>query len=134
MTANPTISELLRQGLAIAAVGMGLVFGALALLWGVILLLGRLLRPETHETEERVRIRVTPTPEVAPDPGQAAQTAERARVAAIVASALMVNAVSLHLEPSAGPSFEHGRTGPTWVTTNRARVMRPWQPPRSRPE
>ena len=57
-------------------------------------------------------------------------TAERARVAAIVTGALMANTVSLSFEPPPGPTFEHGRTAPAWVTTNRARIMRPWQPPR----
>ncbi len=30
---NQDVAELLRQGLALTAVGMGLVFGALALFW-----------------------------------------------------------------------------------------------------
>jgi hypothetical protein len=61
---------------------------------------------------------------------RAALTAERARVAAIVTGALMANAVSLSFEPPPGMTFEHGRTAPAWVTTNRARIMRAWQPPR----
>jgi Na+-transporting methylmalonyl-CoA/oxaloacetate decarboxylase gamma subunit len=134
MTMNQTIGELLRQGLAITAVGMSLVFGALALLWGVIVLLGRIFRPEAHEPTEHARIRVTPAPEMLADPVQAKATAERARVAAIVAGVLLANAVPLHLEPPAGPTFEHGRTAPAWVTTHRARIMRPWQPPRSSKE
>ena len=47
------------------------------------------------------------------------------------AAALMANAVPLHLEPPPGPTFEHGRSASAWVTTNRARAMRPWQPPRA---
>ena len=30
-----------------------------------------------------------------------------------------------------GPAFEHGRTAPSWVTSNRARALRSWQPPRA---
>jgi Na+-transporting methylmalonyl-CoA/oxaloacetate decarboxylase gamma subunit len=38
---NQDVADLLRQGLALSAVGMGLVFGALALFWGAIALLNR---------------------------------------------------------------------------------------------
>ncbi len=58
-------------------------------------------------------------------------TAERARVAAIVAGALIANAVPLHLEVPPGPVFEHGRTAPIWVSANRARALQSWQPPRA---
>ena len=120
--------ELLGQGLTLTLIGMGLVFAALAFMWGVIALLGHVSAPEAGEP-----IPNEPAgPELAAEPSSAnAVTAERARVAALVAAALMANAVPLHREPPVGPTFEHGRTAPAWVTTNRARVMRPWQPPRS---
>ncbi len=125
------ITDLLGQGLAMTVVGMGLVFGALTLLWGAIALLGRIFRSEEPDAVKQVSVNVTAVPMTEAEATRAAVTSERARVAAIVAGALMANAVSLHLEPSAGPTFEHGRTAPAWVTTNRARVMRPWQPPRA---
>ena len=56
---------------------------------------------------------------------------ERGRVAAIVAGALLANAVPLLLEAPIGPVFEHGRTAPFWVTANRARALQSWQPPRA---
>ena len=36
-------------------------------------------------------------------------------MAAIVAGALMANAVPLLMEAPVGPAFEHGRTAPIWV-------------------
>jgi len=129
---NQSVTELLGQGLAMTVVGMGLVFGALALLWGAIALFGRIFRTEMAGADRRASVSVTALPLTEAEIARAAWTAERARVAAIVAGALMANAVPLHLEPPPGPTFEHGRSAPAWVTTNRARVMRPWQPPRFR--
>ena len=132
---NQDVAELLRQGLALTAVGMGLVFGALALFWAAIALLNRVSNRATAvaPSTEAPTVELTDAPSVQPttgDDARAAFTAERARVAAIVTGALMANAVSLSFEPPPGPTFEHGRTAPAWVTTNRARIMRPWQPPR----
>jgi hypothetical protein len=59
-----------------------------------------------------------------------ALTAERAQVAAIAAAALLSGALPVRMEAPVGPAFEHGRTAPNWVTGNRARALRPWQPPR----
>jgi Na+-transporting methylmalonyl-CoA/oxaloacetate decarboxylase gamma subunit len=132
---NQYVAELLRQGLAITVVGMGLVFGALVLFWGAIALLNRVSTRAPAAAPEREPPAVEPS-DRAPlqvltgEDQRAMLTAERARVAAIVTGALMANAVSLSFEPPPGPTFEHGRTAPAWVTTNRARIMRPWQPPR----
>lgn len=125
------MSTLLGQGLVITVIGMGLVFAALALLWLLISLLGRVsAAPEP-----------TPGPggpgigaEEAPGPTDTATealSAERAQVAALVAGALMANALPLLLEAPAGPTFEHGRTAPIWVSANRARTLYSWQPRRS---
>ncbi len=130
MSVNPGVPELLRQGVAMMIVGMSLVFGALALLWAVIALLGR-FGGAASDAHKQVAVNVTALPPTAAEAERAALTAERARVAAIVAAALMANAIPLHLEPPSGPTFEHGRSAPAWVTTNRARAMRPWQPPRA---
>lgn len=127
---DQNIGDLLGQGLAMTVVGMGLVFGALALLWGAIALLGRLFKADAPDAPRRVSVNVTALPLSEADAARAALTHERARVAAIVAGALMANAVPLHLEPPVGPTFEHGRSAPAWVTTNRARVIQSWQSPR----
>jgi len=116
--------ELLMQGLLITGIGMSLVFAALGLLWAVIALLNRgsaepgaqpATIPLSAEEQEHI----------------AAVTAERATVAAIAAAALMSNATPLLLEAPVGPTFEHGRTAPSWVTTNRAIALEPWRPPRT---
>ena len=132
---NESVPELLRQGLIITAIGMTLVFAVLGLLWGIMALLTRVFR----EAAPAVRL---------PQDGEAdagmiqasvvvevgiveALTVERARVAAIVAGALMANAVPLLMEAPVGPAFEHGRTAPIWVSSNRARALQSWQPPRA---
>jgi len=116
-------------------VGKGLVFGALALFLGAISLLGWVSKRATPVTRgpEAPAVELPDAASVKPSTGEkqrAALTAERACVAAIVTGALMANAVSLSFEPSPGPTFELGRTAPAWVTTNRARILHPWQPPR----
>jgi Na+-transporting methylmalonyl-CoA/oxaloacetate decarboxylase gamma subunit len=115
---------LLVQGLLITVIGMGLVFAALGLLWGLVAILNRGGRASDQAA--------TLAPIAASqDQGAPELTAERARVAAIAAAALLSSAVPLLLEPPVGPAFEHGRTAPTWVTTNRAISLQPWMPPRT---
>jgi len=132
---EPTVPELLRQGLIMTVLGMGLVFAALFLLWGVMALLTRVFRDPTEFPEGRDGVTPDEGRVVAPAQAEAtaveALTAERARVAAIAAGALIANAVPLHLEVPLGPVFEHGRTAPIWVSANRARVLQPWQPQRA---
>jgi len=117
----PNDASLIGQGLALTVIGMVMVFGALAILWGIV----------------EVLLRVAPVPgSPATDDLQSAEaavaaetlTSERARVAAAMAAALMSSALPLHFEPPAGPDFEHGRTAPSWVTANRSRMLEPWHP------
>lgn len=125
-------SGLLLIGLIITAVGMGLVFIALALLSGII----RLITKVFADKEEPQPVLSMAMEEADAADAQAALeasealTAERARVAAIVAGALLSNALPLLFEAPTGPSFEHGRSAPSWVTSNRARALESWQPPR----
>lgn len=128
---NESVSVLLRQGLIITVIGMTLVFAALGLLWGIIVLLARVFRdaqpaalPAAGEAGE-AQVAVLPEAGIIET-----LTVERARVAAIVASALMANAVPLLMEAPVGPAFEHGRTAPSWVSSNRAHALQSWQPPR----
>lgn len=142
------MTELLRAGLIITALGMGLVFAALALLWGVLALLAALSQARLPREERGASRAVTPAVSISPAPGaallnavaaddtaaeDAALTAERARVAAIAAGALLVSALPLLFDVPTGPVFEHGRTAPLWVAANRARALPSWQPAR-RPE
>ncbi len=114
--------ELVAQGLLITVIGMSLVFASLCLLWGIIALLNR----GGPEPDAKPATTLT----VAEREQAAALTAERARVAAIAAATLMSSAFPLLLEAPVGPAFEHGRTAPSWVTTNRTIALNTWQPPR----
>ncbi|MBM4456252.1 MAG: hypothetical protein FJ011_00580 [Chloroflexi bacterium] len=128
------MGELLAQGLMIAILGMGLVFAALGLLWGLLALLMRLGGSPAGRAARQDSQLEAASALHAPQAAQSDArqlTDERARVAAIAAAALMSNAVSLGLSAPAGPTFQHGRTAPAWVSTNRVRALQAWQPPRS---
>ncbi len=131
---NQSVPDLLRQGLIITAIGMTLVFAVLGLLWGIMALLTRVFRdapPARLPQDSEADAGVAPA-NVLPEVGiLEALTVERGRVAAIVAGALMANAVPLLMEAPVGPVFEHGRTAPIWVSSNRARALQSWQPPRA---
>lgn len=120
--------HLLGQGLMITVIGMSLVFSALALLWGIMRLLSLVFR----EKEEAAAPLVPEAAAAAADLSPEAEllTAERARVAAIVAGALLANALPLLFEPPPGPTFEHGRSAPSWVVGNRSHALQRWHPPR----
>lgn len=131
---NQHTLELLRQGLVMTVLGMGLVFAALALLWGLMRLLTAAF---CTGAEEAVEVKQAPGSAAQAADNAAASdlpaedvTAERARVAALVAGALLANALPLMLEPPAGPAFEHGRSAPSWVVGNRALALQVWQPQR----
>jgi Na+-transporting methylmalonyl-CoA/oxaloacetate decarboxylase gamma subunit len=115
--------ELLLQGLLVTVIGMSLVFAALALLAAIVALLNR----GGGTADGAASLASQPAQETDSYPELAA---ERARVAAIAAAALMSSAVPLQMEPPVGPAFEHGRTAPSWVTANRAIALEPWSPPR----
>jgi hypothetical protein len=119
------------EGLRITAIGLAWVFAGLALVWGLIVLLNRLF-PGWIEGQAR-----SSGPETHPGAASSSEavvsgtlTAERAQVEAIVAAALLVRALPIHVEAPVGSAFEHGRTAPNWVTSNRARALQSWQPPR----
>ena len=74
---NQDVAELLRQGLALTAVGMGLVFGALALFWGAIALLNRVSNRATATAPEpeAPAVELTDAPSVQPTTGEDARAA-----------------------------------------------------------
>jgi Na+-transporting methylmalonyl-CoA/oxaloacetate decarboxylase gamma subunit len=130
---NPTTSQMLVQGLMISVVGMGLVFAALALLWGLTRLLTRVFADKEEPVAQPNMVLEEADAAEAQAVLDAASelTAERARVAAMVAGALLSNALPLLFEaPTGGPAFEHGRLAPSWVTGNRSHSLQSWQPPR----
>jgi sodium pump decarboxylase gamma subunit len=129
----PFDSGLIALGLVITAIGMGLVFAALGLLWVLLRLITSLF---ADKEEPQPELSMAMEEADAADAQAALEAAsaltdERARVAAIVAGALLSNALPLLFEAPTGPTFEHGRSAPSWVTSSRARTLRSWQPPRS---
>jgi Na+-transporting methylmalonyl-CoA/oxaloacetate decarboxylase gamma subunit len=131
---DENVPELLRQGLIITAIGMTLVFAVLGLLWGIMALLTRVFREAPDADLPRggeASVGLAQVVVLSEASNFEALTVERARVAAIVAGALMANAVPLLMEAPVGPVFEHGRTAPIWVSANRARALQSWQPPRA---
>lgn len=127
---NPTVGGLLQSGLAITVLGMGLVFAALALLWGLLRLLSTVFEDKV-EPASQVTTAMAEAEAQAALVTAATLTKERADVAALVAGALLANALPLLFEAPTGPAFEHGRTAPSWVTSNRVRALHSWQPPRT---
>jgi Na+-transporting methylmalonyl-CoA/oxaloacetate decarboxylase gamma subunit len=106
----------LGWGLQITALGMGLVFGLLALLWGLLTLVQRWDRPEV----------AAPVPEAAPmvDEGM-----DPTQVAAIVAAVLAHRA---HLRREAAPAMRSHWPGSQlyasrWVAAGRTRQNQSWQ-------
>lgn len=123
----------MQQGLVIAAVGMTLVFAALALLWGLTRLLTQVFADKEAPARELSMVLEEADVAEAQAALEAAAelTEERGRVAAMVAASLLSNALPLLFQaPTGGPAFEHGRIAPSWVTGNRARTLQTWQPPR----
>ncbi len=140
---NPTIGELLQQGLIITVLGITLVFAGLGLLWGLMELLMRVMPARDVAGGEE---RTAPIEAMAPAdvsaqsdaaatataaPAAAALTAERARVAAIVASMVLAQALpgQMMIAPSA-PSYSGDGAGEPWMNTYRGRSLHSWQPPR----
>jgi Na+-transporting methylmalonyl-CoA/oxaloacetate decarboxylase gamma subunit len=124
-----TVGALLAEGLRITAIGLAWVFAGLALVWGLVGLLNRLF-PGSIESPARSSGTIQGASTLVEASVAEALTAERAQVAAVVAAALLANSLPIHVEAPVGPTFEHGRTAPNWVTGNRARALQSWQPPR----
>jgi hypothetical protein len=130
---NEATASLMLEALKVTAVGLAWVFAGLAMVWGLVVLLKRLFPGRVGDSsgERAVKAQANDTRSGAVIEDEAL-TAERAHVAAIVAAALLSGALPVRAEAPVGPAFEHGRTAPNWVTGNRARALRPWQPPRQR--
>ena len=115
------MNETFVQGLIISAIGMGMVFAALAGLWALIAVLGRLRLPS--------RQRKGSTALAEPDPNELAPLPTEDELTAI-ATALAL----LHAEDEAEAGL-HWRLPPLltrWVAVGYGRQLTPWQPPRGR--
>ncbi|MBC8449239.1 MAG: OadG family protein [Chloroflexi bacterium] len=127
------MTELLKQGLIITVIGMGLVFAALALLWGLMVAMQRLFPPGEKPFAGLWRRRrdqaATPvieeTPLVPIAEAQAGPTA--AELAAIM------TALALWREEEAAEEAIGWRLPPLltrWLAVGRSRQLQSWSPRR----
>lgn len=118
------MNETMAQGLVISAIGMGMVFAALAGLWALIATLGRLQRPAGPDpTGEDPHV----LEELDMDDALLSPTSDE--LAALSAALAL-----LHAEQEAEASLRW-RQPPVltrWVAVGYGRQLTPWQPPRGR--
>lgn len=105
------MTEVLNQGLLIAAIGMGLVFLALIFLWGLMALMAKI--PAEKESEK-----VTPSEEVSmaiPEVEMIPESAVRKKAAvAAVATALGLQKSAMSLKPRSPHAIS------SWLVTRRS--------------
>ena len=127
------MTQLLKQGLIITVVGMGLVFAALALLWGVMAAMHRLFPPGEKPFAplwQRWRGRAAAPAEegIAPAPivedGAGLSEAELAAVMAALALCWEEAATEAAIGRLSPPELTR------WVAVGRSRQLRSWTPRR----
>ena len=110
--------ESLGIGLQLTAIGMGLVFALLAVLWGLMVLLLKLDRaPAPPAAEEQAPVERKPA--IEPD-----------LLAAITAAVLEHQAVRRQQAAPAMRTHQPGELPSRWVGSGRTRQTRPWTPSR----
>lgn len=118
-------------GLGISGMGMGLVFGLLALLWGVLSLIGR-VDSRLVAREEALAAASRPAPADAAAPAEAAPEVEPELLAAI---ALAVGDYATLLRRQAAPAHRTTQPGSQlyasrWLAAGRTRQTRSFSPRR----
>ncbi|MDI9530541.1 MAG: OadG family protein [Anaerolineaceae bacterium] len=104
--------ETLKQGLLITAVGMGIVFAMILVIWAIMALLVRLTnRPEQEETAEET---------ASPEPAVEASTGDAAALAAAIAVAY---ALSAKPKTAFAGETQSIQTGSVWLTAGRAQQV-----------
>ena len=106
--------EILKQGLMITIVGMGIVFAMILILWGIMVLLVKLTnRTEKEDATEESAISL-PEPAVETVPGEAPA------LAAAIAVAYALSAKPKTVFASDTQSIQ---TGSTWLAAGRAQQV-----------
>jgi len=122
------MTELLTQGLIITVIGMGLVFAALGLLWGVMAAMQRLFLPgEQPLARLWRRDRPTTVAEAPPVVVEAEAGPTAAELAAIM------TALALWREEEAAAEAIGWRLPPLptrWLAVGRGRQLQSWSPRR----
>lgn len=107
-----TINETFQAGLLITAIGMGLVFAAIILLWGLMTLMVRIgSKIEIPDTNDSV------AEETATHPAEEESDKHKAAAAALAV------AISLHNQGIIRPPLILGSTGTAWQDIHRARAV-----------
>lgn len=112
----------LGTGLQITVVGMSLVFGALALLWAMMAVLGRLYQPRPESTAAPT-VESTPYPETPAD----GPNPQEAAALAVVLAMLMAEREAEALLPWRLPPVLT-----RWVAVGYSRQLHSWQPRRTK--
>jgi Na+-transporting methylmalonyl-CoA/oxaloacetate decarboxylase gamma subunit len=126
------MADLLRDGLIITAVGMGLVFAALALLWGVMVLLQRLFPPGKKPFTARSR-REPSAAKPVEGPAEGAAQAEPSVAPTATELAAIVTALVRWREAAAVEQSIGWRLPPLltrWMAVGRSRQVQSWTPRR----
>ena len=106
--------EILKQGLLITVVGMGIVFAMILILWGIMVLLVRLTnRPEEKETAEVSAVSL-PEPVAETAPGDAS---------ALAAAIAVAYALSTKPKTVFASDTQSIQTGSTWLAAGRAQQI-----------
>ena len=106
--------EILKQGLLITVVGMGIVFAMILILWGIMVLLVRLTnRPEEKETAEVSAVSL-PEPVAETAPGDAS---------ALAAAIAVAYAQSTKPKTVFASDTQSIQTGSTWLAAGRAQQI-----------
>ena len=115
------MNETFVQGLILSAIGMGMVFAALAGLWALIALLGRLKLPG-QQSRASTTLAEQDQSALAPLPTDD-------ELAAIAAALALLRAEE---EAEAGLMWRLPPLLTRWVAVGYGRQLTPWQPPRGR--
>ena len=118
------MNEAFIQGLTLSAIGLGMVFGALLLLWALIAVLTRLRLPSRVDQAED-------NPEVLAElrtakPAAVPSQDEMAAIAAVLALLRAERDAESTLRRRLPPVLTR------WVAVGYGRQLQPWQPPRIR--
>lgn len=106
--------EILKQGLLITIVGMGIVFAMILILWGIMVLLVRLTnRPEKEEAAEESAVSL-------PEPVAVSVTGDASALAAAIAVAY---ALSAKPKTAFAADTQSIQTGSTWLAAGRAQQI-----------
>ncbi len=127
------MTELLKEGLIITVIGMGLVFAALGLLWGIMAGMQRLFPPGEKPLVSLWQRRRGPVAAPVPEEPPAAPAAEAEAAPRAAELAAIMTALALWREEEAAEEAIGWRLPPLltrWMAVGRSRQLQSWSPRR----